>query len=178
MTESLALVAAIFSAIATGLAAWATWRAPLAAARLAEELRTASDLQNERKQRKLLVFANLMQERAFIGSDLAVRGLNLIDIVFNDSAEVRDAWANLYNGLQPPCVPPHVTTERLTELLEAMSRDVGLADRFRPDDFKRTYYPDAIAKEHAIQMDRRERTYADIQRQAAAANGPWPPAPQ
>jgi hypothetical protein len=35
MNENIALLAAVFSAIATALAAFATWRAPTAAAKLA-----------------------------------------------------------------------------------------------------------------------------------------------
>jgi hypothetical protein len=67
MSEQLALLAAIFSAIATGLAALATWRAPITAARLAEQLRRDAERENERKRQKLYVFSVLMRrERRFI----------------------------------------------------------------------------------------------------------------
>jgi hypothetical protein len=120
-----------------------------------------------------------MQERACIWSDLAVRSLNHIDIVFSDSREVRDAWSDLYNALSAS-LPLHVIGERLTKLLTAMAHDIGIADQLRPDDFNRVYYPDAIAKDHLIQMARRDQAYAEIQRQSSAQNqnGPWPPAPQ
>jgi hypothetical protein len=177
MTETLALAAAIFSAIATVFAALATWRAPLAAAQLAEKLRQSNDRESEKKRYKLLVFANLMQERASIWSDVAVRSLNHIDIIFSDSREVRDAWSDLYNALTAN-LPLHVIRDRLTKLLTTMARDIGIADQLRPDDFNRIYYPDAIAKDHLIQMARRDQAYAEIQRQSSAQNGPWPPAPQ
>jgi hypothetical protein len=47
MTELYTLMAAIFSALATGLAAFATWHAPKAAAKLAEELRRGGDRSQE-----------------------------------------------------------------------------------------------------------------------------------
>jgi hypothetical protein len=87
MSDAFSLAAAIFSAIATGLAAFATWRAPTAAARLAETLRRDSERAQERQKNKLHVFAMLMQERAAIYSENAVRALNLIDVVFVDSPE-------------------------------------------------------------------------------------------
>lgn len=43
MSENLTLLIAIFSAIATGFAAFATWYAPKAAAKLAEALRRDSE---------------------------------------------------------------------------------------------------------------------------------------
>ncbi len=177
MTETLALLTAIFSAIATAFAALATWRTPLAAAQLAEKLRQTNDRESEKKRYKLLVFANLMQERASIWSDLAVRSFNHIDIIFSDSREVRDAWSDLYNALTTN-LPHHVMTERLTKLLVAMAHDIGIADQLRPDDFNRVYYPNAIAKDHYIQMARRDQAYAEIQRQSSVQNGPWPPPPE
>src|SRR5450759_5219819 len=96
MTDHLTLLTAIFSAIATGLAAYATWRAPTAAANLAESLRRDAEQQDQRQRQKLSVFATLMQERAQIHSENSVRALNLIDVVFNESREVREAWSELF----------------------------------------------------------------------------------
>ena len=93
MTDHLTLLIAIFSAIATGLAAFATWRAPTAAAKLAESLRRDAERHDELQRQKLGLFASLMQERAQIYSDNGVRALNLIDVVFNESRDVREAWS-------------------------------------------------------------------------------------
>lgn len=117
MAERFALIAAVFSAIATFLAAWATWRAPLAAAKLAETLRRNAERDQERQKSKLQLFTILMQERGAIYSEHGVRALNLIDIVFNDSRPVREAWAELFHAFNPQHrVPAHAQEERLLRL--------------------------------------------------------------
>ncbi len=125
MTEYLLLIIAIFSAIATGLAAVATWRAPLAAAKLAEALRRNSDRDQERQKNKLHLFTTVMQERAAIYSEAGVRSLNLIDVVFNESRAVRDAWAEL-----EPDSKDNYRASRLTAIW--MQASVTKAARVRP----------------------------------------------
>jgi predicted ATPase len=134
MTENIALLAAMFSAIATAFAAFATWSAPRAAARLAESLRREAERHDERQRRKLHVFSTLMQERAQIYSDNGVRALNLIDVVFNESREVRETWSELFLAFQMKPLLQHVIDERLRKLLGAIARDIGLADELRTDD--------------------------------------------
>src|ERR1035441_9597759 len=115
MNDYIALTAAIFSAIATGFAAFATWNAPRTAARLAESLRREAESHNERQRLKVQVFTTLMQERAQIHSDQGVRALNLIDVVFNDAREVREGWAELYLAFYMKPLVPHVIDERLRD---------------------------------------------------------------
>src|SRR5208282_1748992 len=100
MTDGLSLLAAIFSAVATGLAAFAAWSAPRAAAKLAESLRREGERHDALQRNKLQLLATLMQERAQIYSENGVHALNLIDVVFNDSREVREAWAELFLAFQ------------------------------------------------------------------------------
>ena len=116
MTDAIALLAAVFSAIATALAAFAAWSAPRAAAQLAESLRRDAERQNERQRLKLKVFSTLMQERAQIHSDEGVRALNLIDVVFNETREVRESWSELFLAFQMKPTIQHVITERLRKL--------------------------------------------------------------
>lgn len=90
------VVAAAFSAIATGFAAFAAWKSPIEAAKLAEGLRRTAELANRRHDGKMQLFATLMQERAAIYSAEGVRALNLIDVVFarmeaRSGARVRSA---------------------------------------------------------------------------------------
>src|SRR5579863_5266156 len=119
MTDDLTLLTAVFSAIATGLAAVATWRAPTSAAKLAESLRREAERHNERQRQKLGVFTSLMQERARVYSDSGVRALNLIDVVFNESREVREAWSELFLAFHMNPLIEHVIDERLRKLLGA-----------------------------------------------------------
>jgi|SRR5580692_6587388 hypothetical protein len=184
MTEAIALVAAVFSAIATGFAALATWSAPRAAAKLAETLRRDGERQNERQRLKLQVFSTLMQERAQIHSDNGVRALNLIDMVFNDTREVRDAWSELFQAFHMTPTVQHVIEERLRKLLGAIAKDIGLADQLRPDDLGRVYYPVVQAQEQFIKDMQRQQILAGLQGQNAAAASAatlptsiWPPKP-
>ena len=184
MTENLAFLIAIFSAIATAFAAFATWSAPRAAAKLAESLRRDAERHDERQRRKLQVFATLMQERAQIYSENGVRALNLIDIVFNESREVREAWSELFLAFQMKPLLQHVVDERLRKLLGAIAKDIGLADELRTDDLGRVYFPIVQQQEQFIKDMQRQQILASLQGQnAAGASAPalqntaWPPKP-
>jgi hypothetical protein len=184
MTEKIALLTATFSAIATALAALAAWRAPTAAARLAESLRRDAERYDERQRRKLSVFATLMQERAQIYSDNGVQALNLIDVVFNESRQVREAWSELFLAFQMKPLLQHVIDERLRKLLGAIAKDIGLADELRNDDLGRVYFPIVQAQEQFIKNMQRQQILANLQGEnpagASAAglqNTVWPPKP-
>jgi hypothetical protein len=185
MNEQLGLLTAIFSAIATALAAFATWRAPMSAAKLAEALRRDAERDSERRRQKLYVFSTLMQERAQIHSDNGVRVLNLVDIVFSDSPQVRDAWAELYASFSFKPLVPHVINERLMKLLGAIARDIGLADDLRTDDLTRVYRPIVQEQDQFIRDMQRQQALARLQGEnaAGASNAAppvsmWPPKPE
>jgi hypothetical protein len=184
MTDNLTFLIAIFSAIATGLAAVATWRAPTAAAKFAEALRRDAERLNERQRQKLSVFATLMQERARVNSDDGVRALNLIDVVFNESRDVREAWSELFLAFEMQPLIQHVVDERLRKLLGAIAKDIGLADELRNDDLGRVYFPNVQAQEQFIKNMQRQQLMASLQGQVTAAasatgeqNTVWPPKP-
>lgn len=180
MSENVALLITIFSAVATGFAALATWVAPRSAAKLGENLRRA----NERQKQKLYVFSSLMQERAQIYSENSVRALNLIDIVFNESREVRERWSELFLAFHMKPLMQHVIDERLRKLLSAIAQDIGLSDGLRSDDLGRVYYPTVQAQEQFIKDMQRQQIIASLQGQNAAGattpalqNTLWPPKP-
>ena len=184
MSSDLTLLIAIFSAIATAFAAFATWRAPTSAAKLAEALRRDAERLDERQKRKLYLFSMLMQERTQIASENAVRALNLIDVVFNESREVREAWSELFLAFHMKPLLQHVIDERLRKLLGAIAKDVGLADELRSDDLGRVYFPIVQAQEQFIKDMQRQQILASLQGQnSAGASAPalqnttWPPKP-
>ena len=183
MSDKLTLLIAIFSAIATGFAAFATWYAPEAAAKLAEALRRDSERAQQRQTHKLHIFATLMQERAAIYSENGVRALNLIDVVFSDARKVREAWAELFLIFSSNPIPAHVLEERLRKLLIAMAEEIGIGEGIRTDDIGRVYSPTAIAQERLIRDLQRQQTLAALQAQGSpAANTAvtliqWPPKP-
>lgn len=154
--NGIAAIAAIFSAIAGIAAAISAWRGPLAAAELADNLRSSGEVLSDRRRAKLNVFGNLMASRSAIWSHEAVNALNLIDVVYNDSQDVRSAWAELYLSFDPG-IPDHYRDEKVRLLLSAMSRDLNLADELRTDDFGRVYIPNAIVEERQLQILERKR---------------------
>jgi len=186
MNETYALVAAVFSALATALAAFATWRSPLAAAKLAETMRRDAELANRRYDKKMELFTTLMQERAAIYSDSGVRALNLIDVVFNESPEVREAWGKLFLAFDSNTnTPPTEQHECLLQLLAVMAKDIGLTGQLSTDDLGRIYFPAAISEERFIRDFHRRMTFQQIlvnqalpAANAAAQQGAlWPPKP-
>lgn len=168
----------MFSTLATGFAAWAAWKSPLRAADFAEQLRR----DGERQSHKLQVFSTLMQERASIYSENGVRALNLIDVVFCDSREVREAWAELFLSYQAKNnIPPHGQQERLRKLLAAMAKNIGLSEQLRIDDFDRVYFPAAVEQTRLIEnMERQEKMKKlnPPQLPASPTASLWPPKPE
>lgn len=71
-----------------------------------------------------------------------VRGLNEIDVVFEDSPAVLAAWHKLYDSLQ---IPNQANEEKIwsllrTDLLSAMAVSLGY-NKIRQTDMIREYYP-------------------------------------
>jgi hypothetical protein len=188
MTEQIAsVIAAVFSAIATAIAAFAAWKGPIHAAKLAEELRRTAAADEERRRLRLQVFTTLMGHRAVIYDAEAVRNFNLIDVVFHDSRDVRDAWSKFFASLdQAKRIPQHTQDELLHRLLNAMAADLGLSGSLVPDDLSRVYYPGALAEAaHLEILDRRARLQVLRGGSGPAANSApvmvgqdnWPPPP-
>lgn len=163
-------VAALLSAVAAIAAAIATWRGPLAAAKMAESLRRNAEAAADRRRFRLNVFAQLMQERSEIYSAEAVRALNSIDVAFSDSTSVREAWSELFQAFNSrPASPPHVLDERLRKLLREMANDLGIGDSLRLDDFGRVYYPNALLEERKVKDLERSAALTRLNAQIAPA---------
>lgn len=154
--------AAFLSAVAAIAAAVATWRGPLAAAKMAETLRQQSADAQEARRIKLNVFAAVMQERADISAEDSVRAFNLIDLAFSDSITVREAWAELHQALNTAPLVNHVVDERLRRLLREMASDLGLSSKLKQDDFGRVYFPTALAEERNVRRLERAAALARL----------------
>ena len=179
-----AVIAAFLSAVAAIAAAVATWRAPISAARMAEQLRRQGDNELEARRFKLNVFALLMQGRAELASEDTVRALNSIDVAFNKSVPVREAWAELYQALGIAPMQNHVVEERVRKLLREMAQELGIADTLRLDDFARTYFPTALAQDREMRALQRRETLKQLtgpaapeQNLADPSASLWPPKP-
>ena len=127
-----------------------------------------------------------MQERSEISSNESVKALNSIDVAYNKSSLVREAWAELYetmNNLKG--IPYHILDERFRKMLKAMASDIGLSEDLRLDDFKRVYVPQAIVEERNLRdLQRRTALQQLTGMNAPEANAAeinlegWPPKPE
>lgn len=180
-----ATAAAFLSAVAAIAAAIATWRAPISAAQIAERLRRQGDSDLESRRFKFNVFAALMQGRAELSSEETVRALNSIDVAFNGSPLVREAWAELYRSFNSAPWQAHVVEERMRKLLREMAQELGIADTLRLDDFERTYFPTALAQDREMRALERLAALKRLTGQVAPeenvgnqSDTRWPPKPE
>ena len=162
--EMLSAVAALLSFLTTLGAAFATWSAPIAAARLTERLREAASNRNEQRRMRQLIFMTLMQERATYQSPEAVRALNLIDAAFIDQFDIRQAWAKLLESLEPRSRATELEKkDRLRALLQAMSASLGLEGRLTISDLDRVYAPSAASEGYRINVTQNRTTLRPMQ---------------
>lgn len=166
----LAAFSAVASAVATGFAAYGSWRGPSAAAEFAEKLRRTAEKDNERKRQKFWLFATIMQERSAIYTENAVRALNMIDAVFHDVRPVREAWAQLFLKLNTANLQSLGYSDELRQLLTAMANDIGLANEFGHADAARVYIPNALAQERMVHDLERQQALARLQGTSPTAN--------
>jgi hypothetical protein len=137
--------AALWAAGATTWGVIATLRAPKNAAEFAAKLEANMRTASERKDRKFSIFLSLMQDRANLVTWDSTRALNLIDVVFSDCREVRDAWHQLHSAFETSRYSLPAGRENAEEktilLLEAMANNLGFATSFSKADFERRYLP-------------------------------------
>lgn len=113
-------------------------RSPIDAVRVGRQLNNEQQKDNAKRNLFLTLFA-------LRGSPVHydfVRGLNQIDIVFEDCQPVLDAWHRLYDSLN---LPEQTNAEinwglMRVELLSAMAVHLGY-ERIRQTDMIREYYP-------------------------------------
>jgi hypothetical protein len=162
----LPIAISLFAAVVAIVSAWVAWKAPQVAARLAEDLRQTA----ARADMKRWVFLTLMQQRATPFTEEAVRAFNMIDVVFVDAPTVREKWAMyLKSQDRREQLPPHERVKRLTELLAAMTTDIGLTG-VGATDLERSYFPDYVRRGIKIQDMTRAWQEQELDRAVAEAS--------
>lgn len=186
LPAALGALGALLSAVATAFAAYATWKGPIVAARLAEEIRKKTQEEEQKHRMKLWVFTTLMQERtnSVPYSPDAVKAFNLIDLVFIESYDVRQSWERMFETFD---ATKHATElekkSRFRELLNYIAQDIGIAGKFTISDFDRGYYPTYMFEEAQVQMLHRQNMLRQVSGQnapaanTAPAQSVWPPTP-
>lgn len=103
-------------------------------------------LQNRAKKRedKLNIFKTLMANRHYgwVNRD-SVYALNIIDIVFSDSTNVREKWALYHDYMNRPSESISMNTSNIksTELLEAIADDLGYKGKITWVTVQNSYMP-------------------------------------
>lgn len=142
--------AAIATFIAAGLAVWATFQAPKRAAEIAENLRRTNDWIDSERRSKAYILETMLRHRGSIIHADAVSALNLIDIVFIDVPEVREAYQQYWNSTAE-LTPWELKVERYNTIIERIVRHLGMSDRIKASDIQRSYHPVGHAKYAQVQ---------------------------
>jgi uncharacterized protein DUF6680 len=162
----LPIVISLFALLISVASARVAWKAPQAAARLAESLRAAT----ARHDLKRSIFLTLMQQRAAPFTPEAVQAFNAIDVVFVDAPIVRDKWAMYLKSKDlREKVPAHEQRRRLTELLATMATDIGLTG-IAATDLERSYAPDYLLRRMKIEEMSDKRQEQELERAFSQAS--------
>ena len=78
----------------------------------------------------------------------AIGALNLIEVVFVDSPEVRVAWRHFHEETVKPdnVFSGERLRERYLAIIEKIARDMGLSDRITIADIQNSYYPKGLGE--------------------------------
>lgn len=97
---------------------------------------------NQARQAKERIFTILMSKRYDIASEESVDALNMIDVIFYSSEEVRTVWKEFNDATNMPESPKKAEKilDKHLKLLEAMAKDIGYK-KIRWEDIKQYYYP-------------------------------------
>ena len=136
--QAAAAIATFFASI---LAVWAAFRAPRLAAEFAENLRAISSVQDENRRLKLFIFSTLMQHRGSILAEDSLSAINLIDVVFVTSHQVREARRDFMVAANSEPFVANSMVERFFNIIHAITRDLGLNDQITISDIRSVYYP-------------------------------------
>jgi hypothetical protein len=94
------------------------------------------------------------------------KALNLIDMVFVDNTNVREAWSRYYTALSDTTLnapPGHaMREEKRRELMMAIIDVLGMTGKISTSDLLRTYTPTTIVEIDALAMWERIKRRADL----------------
>ena len=118
---------------------------------------------SEARNAKLQLFGTLISLRHHTLSPDSVHALNLIDAVFADDPNVREAWTRFLATLNDASMNwgagAGIREERKRDLLLAMVKALGLDGKISSADLLRTYLPTFVAEQTRVDLlERRYRT--------------------
>ena len=104
----------------------------------------------EKRKDKMHIFKTLMTSRVYGWTQESVYCLNIIDIVFADDREVRNAWKDLYDKY---CVqnPDESQLKKIEtaqyKLLESMAVSLGYKDKVTWETIQNPYIPQGMLRQ-------------------------------
>lgn len=104
----------------------------------------------EKRKDKMHIFKTLMTSRVYWWTQESVYCLNIIDIVFADDREVRNAWKDLYDKY---CVqnPDESQLKKIEtaqyKLLESMAVSLGYKDKVTWETIQNPYIPQGMLRQ-------------------------------
>ena len=119
---------------------------PIIAVIIGQWLQTRS----EKRKDKMHIFKTLMTSRVYGWTQESVYCLNIIDIVFADDREVRNAWKDLYDKY---CVqnPDESQLKKIEtaqyKLLETMAVSLGYKDKVTWETIQNPYIPQGMLRQ-------------------------------
>ena len=119
---------------------------PIIAVLIGQWLQTRS----EKRKDKMHIFKTLMTSRVYGWTQESVYCLNIIDIVFADDREVRNAWKDLYDKY---CVqnPDESQLKKIEtaqyKLLETMAVSLGYKDKVTWETIQNPYIPQGMLRQ-------------------------------
>ena len=119
---------------------------PIIAVIIGQWLQTRS----EKRKDKMHIFKTLMTSRVYGWTQESVYCLNIIDIVFADDREVRNAWKDLYDKY---CVqnPDESQLKKIEtaqyKLLESMAVSLGYKDKVTWETIQNPYIPKGMLRQ-------------------------------
>lgn len=137
-----------------GAAAWAVlaaYRAPKLAASFAEQLRRDHAAEEEAQREKKWILSTLMRYRGQMLHHDVVSALNMIDIAFLHSKDVREAYQQYWTATNTDN-PFALRRERFFRIIAAIAGDLGLSQELRVADIERSYYPQFVGRRIEVEL--------------------------
>ncbi|WBH16840.1 DUF6680 family protein [Sphingomonas radiodurans] len=162
ITDWITAGAAVLTMMAAAAALIVAWRAPMMAARFAENLRRQNEVESERTRIRMAVFISLMRCRNQLLHRDAIDAINLVDVAFADSQSVRQARKSFAEATFEEPSHPVKIVERYHALIDKVANEVGFGGNIGPSDIQSGYYPRGLGR-----LD--EAAFADAEEKIARA---------
>lgn len=123
---------------------------PIVAVLIGQHLQNRAEIRKD----KMHIFKVLMTSRIYGWTQESVHCLNIIDIVFSDDENVRNAWKDLYDKY---CVqnPDETQLEKIQnaqyKLLDTMANSLGYKDKVTWETIQNPYIPEGMRRQQQEQ---------------------------